>query len=592
MGLWLLVIASLLSLAPAEALPARAERCFSVPGITNCITDRFQEYWDLNGGLPVFGYPISRADTRQTGDQSYLTQLFERNRFELHPELAAPYDVLLGRLGDERLTQLGRDWRSAPKGQQTNECLWFSQTGHSVCDQEPGVGFRSFWSSNGLRDPKLNDYGRSLALFGLPLTEPAMERNAAGDTVLTQWFERARFEYHPGNPREFKVLLGLLGNEVVGPGAAPPPAPAPPPAGQFNPNSFTLELQEVSGGLDRPTHVTNARDGSGRLFVVEKAGRIRIVAEGALRAQPFLDIANLVGSGGGEQGLFSVAFHPRYRENGQLYVNYTNKAGDTVVARYRVSSNPNVADAGSAATILTVDQPAANHNGGQIAFGRDGYLYIGMGDGGGSGDPWGSGQNRGTLLGKMLRIDVDGGAPYAIPRDNPFVGQSGTRPEIWALGLRNPWRFTVDRSTGDLWIGDVGQNEIEEIDLQPAGRGGLNYGWSVLEGTRCFKPAADCSRSGFEMPINEYSQDVGGCSVVAGYRYRGQAAPAFGDAFFFADYCSGRVWGLAPGGGGWARHELLDTSPGISSFGEDEQGELFLVNLSRGILYRLVARPR
>ena len=224
-----LLLASTL-LIPRFAVAQSSPLCFNVPGITNCIEGRFREYWEQNGGLAVFGYPISAAAQQQTPEGTFLTQYFERNRFEYHPEKARPYDVLLGRLGDDRLKQQGRNWFSFPKGQQTQGCLWFAETGHSVCDQEAGVGFRSYWESHGLQDPALDRYARSLALFGMPLSEPAMETNAAGDTVVTQWFERARLEYHPGNPRDLKVLLGLLGNETRAAPAPQPPAPQPTPA--------------------------------------------------------------------------------------------------------------------------------------------------------------------------------------------------------------------------------------------------------------------------------------------------------------------------------------------------------------------------
>ena len=581
-----LLLAALLTimLIPANTSSQTARLCFDVPTIDDCIDGRFRTYWEQNGGLPVFGYPTSPAAMRQTAEGMFLGQDFERNRFELHPEKPAPYDVLLGRLGDERLKAQGRDWRSSPKGRQTDECLWFSETGHSVCDQEVGIGFKTYWSTHGLQDPRLNSGQRSLALFGLPLTEPSRETNAAGDTVLTQWFERARFEYHPGQQPEFRILLGLLGNET---GAGTRPGGGAP----FDPASFTLEPRRVVDGLAQPLHATHAGDGSGRIFVVEKAGRIRIVANGTLRPEPFLDITNLVGSSGAEQGLFAIAFHPAYRTNGRFFVHYTDKAGDTVIARYRVSMDTNRADPASATTVLRIDQPYPNHNGGQIVFGPDGYLYIGMGDGGSAGDPQGNGQNRGSLLGKILRLDVDGDAPYAIPPDNPFRSTAGARPEIWALGLRNPWRFSFDRATGDLFIADVGQNELEEIHWTPANGGGKNYGWNIMEGSACYRPASGCNRSGLELPITEYGHSLG-CSVTGGFRYRGQDVPAFDTAYFFGDYCSGWLWALAPNGaGGWTRTELLDTSLNVSSFGEDERGELYVTDL-RGALYRLDARSR
>jgi glucose/arabinose dehydrogenase len=356
---------------------------------------------------------------------------------------------------------------------------------------------------------------------------------------------------------------------------------------------LSLALRQVAQGFQQPTFATHAGDGSGRMFVVEKAGRIRILRGNAVDEQPFLDITDRVGSSGSEQGLFAVAFHPNYRTNGQFFVNYTDENGDTVIARFRVSNDPDRADVGSAATLLRIDQPEANHNGGQIAFGPDGYLYIGMGDGGGAGDrhgPIGNGQNGEALLGKILRIDVNGQAPYGIPPHNPFVGRAGMRPEIWATGMRNPWRFSFDRATGDLFIADVGQNETEEIDFEPArSPGGRNYGWNVMEGSGCFRPTSGCDQSNKELPVAEYNHDQG-CSVTGGYRYRGRAEPSFVGVYFFADYCSGRIWGLTPAqNGAWTKTELFQADSGISSFGEDEQGELYVMDLSTGVLSRLVS---
>ena len=370
------------------------------------------------------------------------------------------------------------------------------------------------------------------------------------------------------------------------------PAAATETARSFAPDTFELVLEEVSTGLDQPVHVTHAGDGSGRLFVVERPGAIRVVRDGALLPEPFLDITDRVGSQGSEQGLLSVAFHPRYAENRRFFVDYTDQNGDTVISELRVSDDPDRAEPGSERVLLRIDQPAANHNGGQLAFGPDGYLYIGMGDGGGAGDRFGNGQNRSTLLGKLLRIDVDGGDPYGIPPDNPFVGQEGTRPEIWALGLRNPWRFSFDRATGDLYLGDVGQNAWEELNVQPAAsRGGENYGWPITEATHCFQPRTGCDTAGLTLPVYEYPLE-GACSIVAGYRYRGAAVPAFADAFFYTDYCGGRIWALTQGpDGGWTNHDLLQAGGGLSSFGEDETGELYIVNIG-GALYRLGARPK
>ncbi|HSH79317.1 MAG TPA: PQQ-dependent sugar dehydrogenase [Herpetosiphonaceae bacterium] len=367
------------------------------------------------------------------------------------------------------------------------------------------------------------------------------------------------------------------------------PAPR---SGPFDPATFTLALTEVTAGLDEPVHVTHAGDGSGRLFVVERGGTIRVVSDAALVPEPFLDITDRVGSRSSEQGLLSVAFHPRYGETGRLFVDYTDKQGDTVISEFRVSDDAGRADPASEKVLLRIDQPAPNHNGGQLAFGPDGYLYIGMGDGGGAGDQFRNGQNRESLLGKILRIDVDNGDPYAIPPDNPYADEAGTRPEIWALGMRNPWRFSFDRETGDLYIGDVGQNSWEELSFQPASsRGGENYGWPITEGTHCFQPREGCDTAGLTLPVHDYAQELG-CTIVAGYRYRGTAVPDLAGAFIYADYCSGRMWALTQGSdGSWTNHDLVEAERGISSFGEDENGELYLVNIG-GALYRLGAQPR
>jgi glucose/arabinose dehydrogenase len=346
-----------------------------------------------------------------------------------------------------------------------------------------------------------------------------------------------------------------------------------------------IALQQVITGLSKPVHLTHAGDRSGRLFIVEQRGSIRVVRGGKLVPTPFLDISPLVRSGG-EQGLFSVAFHPRYGTNGLFYVNYTDRAGHTVVARYAVSANPDRADAATALLVLTIKQPYANHNGGQLQFGPDGYLYIGMGDGGSAGDPHGHAQNPNSLLGKMLRIDVNV-PPYAVPKTNPFVGPGPPLDEIWALGLRNPWRFSFDRQSGDLYIADVGQNSWEEVDVQPAGsRGGENYGWNIMEGAECFSPPSGCPRAGLTMPVATYGTGEN-CSITGGYVYRGTQVPALVGTYIFGDYCSGRIWGLRKSDRGeWVMRELLDTRLSITSFGEDEAGELYVVDHG-GAIYRL-----
>jgi len=356
----------------------------------------------------------------------------------------------------------------------------------------------------------------------------------------------------------------------------------------FDPEQTVVQLQPLIEDLDRPLFVTHAGDNSGRLFIVEKGGTLRIYNAGELLATPFLDITDRVNSNGNEQGLLGLAFAPDYATSGNLFVNYTDENGDTVIARFQVTSeDPNLADPATEFVVLQIDQPAANHNGGMLAFGPDGYLYIGMGDGGGGGDRYGNGQNPGTLLGKMLRIDVtsDLAQPYTIPADNPWVENdwngADVRDEIWALGMRNPWRFSFDRSSGGLWIGDVGQNQVEEINFTPAGDSGLNYGWPILEGTHCYN-ASTCDAAGLTLPVAEY-EHTEGCSVTGGYVYRGAQIAALDGLYFYADYCTGSLWATWPSASdAWSTAKLLDTGQTVSSFGEDQAGELYVTDLSAG----------
>jgi glucose/arabinose dehydrogenase len=338
-------------------------------------------------------------------------------------------------------------------------------------------------------------------------------------------------------------------------------------------SSITLE-PIVNGGLIRPIYLTHA--GDERLFVVEQPGLIRIIEEGELLEEPFLDIQDRVNDGANEQGLLSVAFHPDYGENDYFYVNYTNDSGDTVIGRFQVSTDEYTADANSETILLTIPQPYRNHNGGQLQFGPDGNLYIGMGDGGSADDPQGNGQNANTLLGSLLRIDVNQD-PYAIPASNPYGN------EIWAIGLRNPWRFSFDRLTGDLYIADVGQNTYEEVDFQPASSpGGENYGWSTMEGQHCFSPRL-CNQTGLEQPIFEYDHALG-CSVTGGYVYRGQQFLTLYGNYFVADYCTGIIWSLFPEADGtWTSQQVFSSGLIISSFGEDINGELYVIDHSGGI---------
>lgn len=359
------------------------------------------------------------------------------------------------------------------------------------------------------------------------------------------------------------VLLLLAAAAIVQ--AAPLAQPA-------APNPADYELVQVASGFTRPLFVTHAGDGSGRLFVVEQGGRIRIIQNGAVLPTPFLDISGLV-STGNEQGLLGLAFHPNYAQNGQFFINYTDRAGDTQVVRYTVSADPNVANAASAAILLSVDQPYANHNGGGIAFGPDGWLYIGLGDGGSGGDPQGYAQNMSplpgnrVLLGKMVRMDVNQATPPV---------------QITALGLRNPWRWSFDRATGDLYIADVGQGAREEVNFWPASGGaGANYGWKVYEGTLQYSAG---SIPGAIFPFAEYGHDVG-CSVTGGYVYRGLLAPALWGVYFFGDFCQGQIWSsFRNGNGAWQTALFTDTSFNISSFGEDQAGEVYVVNHGGSIL--------
>ncbi len=342
-----------------------------------------------------------------------------------------------------------------------------------------------------------------------------------------------------------------------------------------NPESYQWEL--FSGGFDRPLDIQNAGDGSGRLFIVEQGGLIRILQNGVLLETPFLDISERLTDKGNEQGLLGLAFHPDFANNGFFYVNYTERGGDTVIARFSASGDS--ADPNSEVRLLNVKQPYPNHNGGALAFGPDGYLHIGLGDGGSGGDPQGNGQRLDTLLGKILRIDVNNGDPYAIPPDNPFGN------EIFHFGLRNPWRFSFDSSTGDLWIGDVGQGAWEEIDFLPAGTpGGVNFGWNRYEGMHDYSPGAQIENH--RLPLFEYSHSEG-CSVTGGTVYRG-SMPEWQGVYFYADFCTGRVWGALRTVSATEETSvstvLFIIGPQITSFGVDESGEVYIADRSGSIL--------
>lgn len=365
-------------------------------------------------------------------------------------------------------------------------------------------------------------------------------------------------------------------------GATSEPTPQPPPSG-----TASFGLADIASGLSRPVYLT-APAGDSRLFVVEKVGRIRIIKNGALLPTPFLDITSKVGSGGNEQGLLSVAFHPSYSTNGFLFVNYTNVSGDTRIERYTVSGNADVANPASAKLILAIDQPYGNHNGGLNLFGPDGMLYIGMGDGGSGGDPHGNGQNRNSLLGKILRIDVDHGDPYSIPANNPFANGGG-RGEVWAYGLRNPWRFAFDKTAGMLYIADVGQNSYEEVNVAAAGTPGLNYGWNIMEGAACYN-SSSCNQAGLQLPVVAYKLYEGGtCTVIGGVVYRGSAVPQLVGHYLYADYCAGWIRSFTWTNSAAANTTQWQTSAhgSITSFGQDGSGEVYLLS-ENGHVYKIV----
>lgn len=347
-----------------------------------------------------------------------------------------------------------------------------------------------------------------------------------------------------------------------------------------------ISLQQVASGLSSPLGITHA--GDSRLFITEQTGAIRILSGGTVLPVPFLDVSSLVSSGS-ERGLLGLAFHPNYPATPYFYIDYTNASGDIVLARYSVSGDPNVASPASGLSLLTIPhQVNANHNGGQLRFGPDGKLYVGVGDGGGAGDTMNNAQSLSVLLGKILRLDVDIAAPY-IPATNPFVSTPGAKGEIWAYGLRNPWRFSFDRSTGDLFTGDVGQGLWEEVDFQPqASAGGQNYGWRFKEGNHCYNPSTACDPGGLTAPIVEYGHGAGECAVIGGVRYRG-ALPSLAGSYLYGDFCTGRIWGATPAGGGaWTSTQLVDTPYFLSSFGEDINGEVYVSDVVRGGIYKIV----
>ena len=387
----------------------------------------------------------------------------------------------------------------------------------------------------------------------------------------------------------------LLAALLAGCAAQPPPGPATTTAPTTPPTSTPaptppaarapLALELLVEGLDAPLLVTWSPHDEGALWLLEQEGRVLRLAPGASRPEVALDVRDKVRAGG-EQGLLGLAFHPGVADNGMAFLSYTDREGDSVLARYRVDGA--TLDPASEEILLRVDQPYPNHNGGHLAFGPDGFLYYGLGDGGGAGDPDDNGQDPRALLGSLLRLDVDEAPGYAIPPGNPYADGEEGAPEVWAKGLRNPWRFSFDRETGDLLLGDVGQNRVEEVDFVPAGaEGGINFGWPVYEGTRRHRLLGEPFSEAMP-PVLEYTHGEGECSVTGGHVYRGEAMPSWRGEYLFADYCSGRVWAATPGE--WEPRLVLETGFRVSSFGEDEAGALYVVDHG-GAVHRLREAP-
>jgi hypothetical protein len=393
-----------------------------------------------------------------------------------------------------------------------------------------------------------------------------------------------------------RLFLGAVGLVAIACGSATiTPAPSGPAPSTAQPDAVALVVEVVVDGLDQPIDIASPGDGSGRVFIVEQPGRIRTVQDGRLASEPFLDIVDRIASGG-ERGLLGLALHPDFPTDPRLFVNYTDINGDTVVAEYRLAASGNAADPDSERILIQIDQPYPNHNGGAVVFGPDGMLYISTGDGGSGGDPHGNGQRLDTLLGKVLRIDVGatptGELAYAIPGGNPFVAEPNARPEIWLTGLRNPWRIRFDGETGNLWIGDVGQGAWEEIDVAPAGVGGLNFGWNRMEGFDCFGPGFGCDETGLTLPVAAYGHEFG-CAVIGGVVVRDPDQPSLDGGYLFSDSCSGRLWLLdAAINGRQDASPIGATDRSISSIELHEGGTVLATDRGNGALVRIKGVPR
>lgn len=538
-------------------------------------------------GLLKIGYPISQRYVRD----GFVTQAFQKAIMQWRPEsssvsLVNVFDDLHNAGFDSELLRTRQTPTQLPDGWDGN--LPFEQVvsnRQALLNERPALR-QAYFASN---DP--------LTFYGLPTSEIVDFGNHFAvrlqRAVLQEWKEQVPWaqagEVTIANGGDIAKELGALPAEALRPESEPSnpgasPTATPRPSG-FNPDNITLGLEPVVSGLQSPVAVVSAGDGSGRLFVVEKGGKIRVFENGELLLGSFLDISNQV-SDASEQGLLGMAFEPNRPD--RFYINYTNHDGDTIIARYRVqTNNRNQADPSSAETLMTIQQPADNHNGGHLLFGPDGYLWIGMGDGGGAGDTYQHAQTPRTPLGAMLRLDISGESGYTVPPDNPYRTILAAAPEVWAYGLRNPWRYSFDRLTGELWIADVGQGQWEEVNRVSATEPALNYGWPIMEGNHCYR-STNCSQTGLVRPITEYDHSDG-CSITGGYVYRGQAYPQLVGGYLFSDFCSGNFWVIDASSRSFTQPTMiLQSGRQISSFGEDETGELYVTSYN-GTLYRVVA---